>query len=338
MKLTLKNFQSHKESTIETEGGITAITGSTNAGKSSFIRAFNHIKSNNLRGTSYIKKGQTECKITLDAVEYTKSKSFTGYNIAGENDPLEALKTDVPPQIASELNLSPHAVQLQHDSIFLLNKSAGFCAQQLSELIDLEQAHVAVKLVDGERKDAYKELNITTAAISKHKDRIEELKGIDAISDTLAQIEQEAAAIRDMEEKHDNLCGVVNVAIERHNALSTLPEISKLDNCIPLLETATNIKDRLRELDSLSTLISTLKETQAKRMTMPDFNKAIVEIEKDISSFYDIEETIIDITTYQGQIVKQKAALKAHQDRLETIVAESKVGGLCPLCGAQQEE
>ena len=143
MEITLKNFQGHSHSIIRTDGGITAITGKSDAGKSSIQRAIELVRTNRPSGDAYIKKGTKKCEVTVDEVTRTKSKTVNKYTIEGLDDPLKAVNLAVPEEVIQALNLSDDNVQDQHDSIFLLNLSSGKVAQKLANLIDLEDGHRA---------------------------------------------------------------------------------------------------------------------------------------------------------------------------------------------------
>ena len=55
--LTLENFQSHKESKIVFDKGLTVIIGQTDQGKSAIIRALKWVLYNEPRGTDFITAG-----------------------------------------------------------------------------------------------------------------------------------------------------------------------------------------------------------------------------------------------------------------------------------------
>ena len=271
MKIQLTNFQGHKDSTVETFGGITALTGSTSAGKSSFIRAIQHLKDNSLRGDGYVRKGQDTCTISLDTTLKVKSKKDNYYLING--DKKEALRTNVPIEVTQALNLSSECIQTQHNSIFLLNKTPGQVAAKLSELIDLDTAHRSIRLVDQERKSQYGVLNALNASIIKRKDKIKSLESIDTYNKELGKIERKLIRIQDEGNKLNSLRKIVDTCIGRLNEKNNLPDVSKLSDCNDIIEEAKEIVKEGDKLSALKNIVDNYNTCLRNKSNLPDISK-----------------------------------------------------------------
>jgi len=372
MKVILENFQGHANSTIETVGGITAITGSTNAGKTSFIRAISHLKNNNLRGTEYVRKGTDKCTITVDDVQRIKAKSENCYMLGTSKT--EALRGGVPIEVSKALNLSDDCIQMQHDAIFLLNKSPGVVATKLAELIDLDIAHRAVKVVDKDRRDTYAEVNALALGIKKNTARIEELAVVDDIDIALSSMERKQAIIDSYEENQSTVRELVKNAVVRLQELNSMPNVSKLagvsgliDKCGSiqvdqnaliakknLLGSAINYKWAVEELPEISRLqgltglLSTAETLYADRAGYEALSKVIASIRsvakqrmavpKTISSaLAEVEELCMqvqDIRTYMGGALLSKVEQTRNTAALNKLNAKYKatMGDRCPLC------
>lgn len=64
-KIEIKNYQALKDVKLELQNGITIITGRTNQGKSSIIRAIDAALFNNLDDNN-IKSGEETCSVKID--------------------------------------------------------------------------------------------------------------------------------------------------------------------------------------------------------------------------------------------------------------------------------
>ncbi|AYO30533.1 hypothetical protein D2962_07770 [Biomaibacter acetigenes] len=64
--IKLVNFQSHKNTEISLDEGLTVILGPTDQGKSAIIRALKWVLYNEPRGTDFITVGCKYCRVTLE--------------------------------------------------------------------------------------------------------------------------------------------------------------------------------------------------------------------------------------------------------------------------------
>jgi DNA repair protein SbcC/Rad50 len=271
MKLRLRNFQGHEDSTIETVPGITAITGSTNSGKTSIIRAVSHLKNNNLLGTAYIRKGTDCCTIELDEISRVKSKTDNCYLLDGNKT--EALRGGVPIEVSRSLNLSDDCIQMQHDSIYLLNKSPGVVASKLAELVDLEVAHKAVKIVDKDRREVFAEINACASIVKKCDERIVELEVLPEVDQALASIERKQAVLADCETKQASLRKTVENAVVRLTELNSIPNVHSLAGCQKLMAKVSECIADQGKLRTLKITVEALKDRTAELAELQSITK-----------------------------------------------------------------
>ena len=79
-KLSLRNFQSHRETDLEFSPGLNIIVGPSDQGKSAIIRALRWLFYNEPRGTGFIRVGETRCQVRVElsngvAVERIRDES-----------------------------------------------------------------------------------------------------------------------------------------------------------------------------------------------------------------------------------------------------------------------
>jgi len=154
MRLTLKNFQIHKDATeIEIpEGETTYLEGDSDTGKSSRLRAIRLLCQNEPAGGSFVTFKQprgTNAFVGLSfddhVVERERGKSTNLYRLDGET--FKAFGRNVPEPIANALKLSPYAFQLQGEVPFLIGMSPTESAKILSDACGLGVIDTAVQTV-----------------------------------------------------------------------------------------------------------------------------------------------------------------------------------------------
>ena len=155
-QINLTNFQGHQDSEFKLHPGINVITGDSDSGKSSVIRAlYWAIKNRPTGGADVYRNRHADPKdiisVTLLLHNYTPGEGYSpdytalvtryrrglenGYDVMG--DILKAIRTDVPAEVISLLNISDHNIQPQHDSYFLLADSPGDVSRQLNDVCGL---------------------------------------------------------------------------------------------------------------------------------------------------------------------------------------------------------
>lgn len=150
----IQNFQSHVDTRIELAPGVNVITGETNNGKTSVLRAIKWVTQNRPRGDSMLtrqpKTGKTKpqpkpCRVTITtergAVTRIREKGFNGYALRVGDAPerrFEDVGASVPPEVLEVLNLGDVNVQEQLADFFLIKQSGGQVSKYVSGLLGFE--------------------------------------------------------------------------------------------------------------------------------------------------------------------------------------------------------
>jgi exonuclease SbcC len=148
--LVIENFQSIAQAELEL-GEFTVITGPTNSGKSASCRALELVAFNR-RGTDFIRRGATTCKVATGDREQgwavgieRGSRGKDAYRLAhqpqsGDEPYVETwtkLGGTAPAEISSALQITPLNFAAQLDGPFLLGESGGRIARTLGELTNV---------------------------------------------------------------------------------------------------------------------------------------------------------------------------------------------------------
>lgn len=192
MQLTLKNFQSHADTTLELLPGVNILIGHSDKGKSSIIRAVKWLTENKPSGEEF-KSNFAPKKLTEvvwesedNIVARGRDKDKNYYQL--DDEEFLAFGQDVPKPIQEFFNLSDLNFQNQHDPPFLLSESPGSVARCINSVVNLESidetiknANAGLRKVDSELNHFNKQLKQLDAEIVLCPD----FNTIDAIVSTL---------------------------------------------------------------------------------------------------------------------------------------------------------
>ena len=261
-QITLTNFQGHQDSIFELNPGINVITGDSDSGKSSVIRAlFWLIKNRPMGGADVYRNRHADPKEPVSVqMLFSDEQPILRYRKGSENgymvgeQILKAIRTDVPTEVSGLLNISDHSIQPQHDSYFLLADSPGDVARQLNNVCGLEIIDLCLAM-------ANRLINQNGQDIKSVERSIQQTE-----ADLVAYIslEDREKAVGRLERKQGHLVDTQN-KITRLNALLTTHSgiIESMAAVDDLLEAET-------EVDGLMAKITEQKATQVRITKLQD--------------------------------------------------------------------
>ncbi len=268
--LKLKNFQSHKDTEFDFVPGITVVTGATDVGKSSLIRALEWVALNRPPGESSRRHKTKVTSVLLDGV--TKMRSASKHQYKADNKVYKALRSDVPKPIYNKLKLTKINFQQQHEAYFLIGDSSGQVAKTLNEVADLQIIDLSRKEVkqrvrseEAEKKSLEKQLKIKL-------EKIKELQWV-----TLA--DNEYQKIEGLEEKVNDMTEINSI---RSNVRECVSQGYRLAN-IPVI--SSDIKLITQSLDNVvydTTLQHKIFDVEDNQISIPDSEDDLIKIEQSV--------------------------------------------------------
>lgn len=327
-KLKLKNFQKHKDLTIELDKGVNAIVGQSDAGKSAVIRALNHALMNPTG--DYTTHGEDEFRVGVwldgKTIVRTKSKMENSYRL--DKEMYESIGKTIPKVIADHINLSTINFQNQFDAPYMLADSAGACAREINamsrlDMIDTLSQHFSKECRDNNKRtiEACTELDI----VKKKKsivDKWSELPSVEGISEKWKAIEKGKARLE----------AIKKAAKAYKDAQGRLVSDPK-----PLTDALESIKSVMVAIDTLDNQHAlALKYEQAgkrlKKLSLPldlsQISAMLESINAHGSKLSSIRKTQCAIIAAYAQCGDKKMELLASQKELDAVKQ-------CPLCGGQ---
>ena len=162
--LKIKNIQSHKDSELKFSDGVNAIVGTSNNGKSAILRALIWVITNRPLGVDILcsdwaldKKGnqispmEVEVEKNGHVLIRCKSKSKNQYLL--DDEELNAIGTDVPPEVKKFFSLSDTNIQKQQDKPFLVSESSSDVAKYFNSMMDLNVIDNILKKTEVKKRE-----------------------------------------------------------------------------------------------------------------------------------------------------------------------------------------
>lgn len=158
--IIIKNFKTHKDTTIEFCPWVNVLVGLSDHGKTNVIRALNWAAHNRPLGDGMINRNSTKAEVevslshpngaaTVNRIK-CRDNGTNAYILNGDTDhPFTAFGSDPPPQINDALNLSDINLQRQFEPYFLVFDPPGQVATFIRSITKLDEIDKVIANIDG---------------------------------------------------------------------------------------------------------------------------------------------------------------------------------------------
>lgn len=322
----LKNFQSHKYTTIDFDERLNIILGPSDSGKTAIIRGIKWALYNEPSGDFFIKEGETEASVILifsdnTKVERTRSKSknlYILYKRNGEQIKFEGFGLNVPEEIVEEIGIrkikldsdSTNAINIaeQLEGPFLLSEKTSTRAGAIGRLI-------GVNIIDDALRETLKDLrNLsnnkrdTENRIIKLEDELKEYDYLEELDIRLRKGEKLNKIILDKSKKLEKIRSFAGVYRKIKEELEIIKEeLMKL----------TGIEEINSLLQHNEKNIYDLKYYKIKKTQYNDNQTEIKTSTSVLSRLENIDSIseIVDKSNYLSTKVKRYENIKYNRDR-----------------------
>ncbi len=334
--IQLQNFQSHHNSHLELSDGVNIIHGPTDNGKSVIIRAIRWVIINRPTGDKFRTHETKQTTVTLETdnfiIQRRKSDSKNEYKM--DDVVYKALRSSVPEDISTALNLSEANIQSQHEVYFLVDKSPGHRSKQLNEVAGLQVMDKVLKKVNSEVRSINSKIKAVNDILIDAQNEILNLEWINSADSFLNKLENFSNKIEDSYEKYI-------VVIKILNALDSLNKKKKeflSDSFSTSLDIFIKKNKKIKKLEDthrhITNLLSREEELHSKLSSIVIIDTAELEkLEDKIASTQMKHNTILsimnDIENLKMQHIQKKKALAETKNIIKT---ELKRLGICPTC------
>lgn len=315
-RITLKNFESHEDSTIEFSDGLNLIIGQSNQGKSSIVRALAMVVANRFDHDS-VRTGTEYCSVKVE----TEKGSVTAER--GENTNHWIVETpkyrkeyrniglSVPPEVLEILGMGERVrgeikelpnIMFQLEKHYMLSEidgkktTANAIARMMDEAIGIGGMEELIKDIATDFASKKKELSSKNILISELRSRILD---IDIFEDYKKSIEEARAVFEEVDSLND--------LHESAKELSSKVESNKSDR--QYLESELECSEGIEELsDNMKILVRKFKLLSRILRIINNIKDVKSRLSKSdgLEEIFDSTQTLI-----QKQIAFQKAQTEA---------------------------
>ena len=187
--VTIKNFESWKNTYIELSKGVSVIVGESDQGKSGIIRALTWNAQNRPRGDSFRNDFLTDKKecvsvtVTYDEniIERKRNATSTNQYTINNQEPMLALRSDVPIEISNLTKMKKVNIQSQHPSsqYFLLADKPGEVAKRFNKVAGLEIMDKAIADISSQVRTANSKISLCKEEIETREKQIQDFEWVE---------------------------------------------------------------------------------------------------------------------------------------------------------------
>lgn len=349
-KVTIKNFQSHRNTELNFVPGINIITGASDNGKSSIIRSIDWAINNQPRGFAFKSDFSKDSELTSVRVEFDNNKfiervrsnklSGSGYYLTPEHDekdPLQALGSDVPEEIKTLTDIQDYNIQGQHDHYFLLQNTAGEVAKIFNDIIglDINDVFVKIKGIISKSKDG---INNADEEINTLKQDLKQYDNLNEIQEEVERLEkylEERDLLRQERKELTQIVQSYNDVEKKIEQLDDWLEIKK--DSAELFKLVDEQNDDIRELEFIKNIVDEYDnlEQEIKNLDLElEFKDLILSVVEEIQQVkkdqIEFENLILEIERFETL----ENDIEYSDAKISKLNKEIKDMGTCPYCGA----
>ncbi|MCK4358981.1 MAG: AAA family ATPase [Candidatus Cloacimonetes bacterium] len=366
-KLQIKNFQAHKDTTLEFDEGLNVITGATNTGKSSILRALKKVIRDTPGGNNFVNIDEKECVISVETEnnEITRhiaisSKGDTKTNEYILNDELFAkFGKEVPIEIIRALRMP----EIDFDSIkvdlnfadqlegpFLLSSTPSLKAKVLGKLSGVDVLDRAIIQTNKCLRKTSNEVKSDTVSIEKLNQELSEFidiskceKELDDLNQSLNKIEQDLLLLEKLKGFKNSLDDVVKRGKKIKKDLENLEIVGTIN--FDTIEKDFILFQKIKEL-SVQTIDLNIKEEILQ--TKIKYLQILVSQETNFDSIESDLECLKRVCDFEKQLVIFEKVEKCEKnvenlnisvgskvEELKKFLTDLKV---CPTCNQTLSE
>lgn len=340
-KLSINNFQSHKNTEIELNEGVNVFVGPSDSGKTAIIRAIRWLLENRPLGDEFKSHwgGTVSVSVNIDNafILRQKGKSINRYVV--DDEEFKAMGTIVPDEISKLFNMSSINTQFQLDPPFLLASSSGEVAEFFNKLVNLNDIEISQKNISSQLRKVNWQIVLAKEQLEAKQNDLQSFNYINTAEETLNTLNAITEQITKSQGTYISLEETLNLIYELNLSISEKTKLISYDN---LIATAINklfyIKNKKEEIELLNTTINkillsenVIKESE-KLMAHEEQINSLKMLESEIKNK---SELLIELGKALSAFNETQKKINSIQERLTTAEKEFNklMPDICPLCG-----
>lgn len=340
--ITLQNFQSHKNTTIDFCGGVNAIVGLSDSGKTAILRAINWVATNKPTGDAFQSNwgGETIVRLTLgNEIVITRGRCSSSNYYMIDDVEFKAFGLGVPLEVQQVLNFGDINIEKQMDVPFLLGSSPGEVAQVLNRIVDLDNIDASISSIRKEKMKTDGELRTEK---SRYASTCEELKQY-AYLKTMEQDVDEAEELNhNIEQTVNKIKQIRKLFVKLYEQQKRINKTKRIVNTESYIISIQQEYDKLvmnyRKMKTLDLLLTQYDEAKKKIefSTLIDSEVTVNQCIKLIKNIEVYQQKIKNIYSLLKDLEKWKKLIQQRTFLINTLEQkyDELMPDVCPLCGS----
>lgn len=252
--LTIWNFQRHQYKHIDFAEHTTTLTGPTDAGKSTIIRALKWLFFNQPQGIRFVRWDAefVKVKAVIDGHKIIRKRGKKGNLYLLDGKRYVSFNNTVPDDIRKVLQVSAENLQRQLDYPFWFSLSPSQVAKELNKIVNLELIDQTQTNLASEQRKAKMTVDIAYERLTEAEQKKKELNWVPKLNEQLKRLEKRFVIITTAKEQMQRLELLLNAVTEQQQRLADIPvmDLSNLEaqaDDILILSNRSQVLGRLLE-------------------------------------------------------------------------------------------
>ena len=207
--LKIRNFEAHRNSTLNFHPGVNVIIGESDQGKSAILRALEWVLFNRPTGedikSNWLDSPNTFAEVMMDdiSLKRKRTKKFNGYVF--DNAEFKAFKRQIPEEIASFINMNDINILSQEDPLFMINWTPGERGRYINDICDMKIIDTTTTHINQTVRYEISTIKHLEKNIQESETSLKEFDPLEQMEAQLKKIEESSELLKKIESKIDLL-------------------------------------------------------------------------------------------------------------------------------------
>lgn len=331
-RMQVVGFQKHDELRVVFDPKVTTITGPSDTGKSSLLRALRWVVFNRPLGSGFVREGAERCsvRVWIDGrkIERTKTKSNNVYRVDGKL--LKAVGTEVPEEVQAAFSMAADNFQGQHDAPYWFSLTPGEITKQLNRIVDLEVIDRSLFWLNSRLRKSRAEQEVVRDRLDKAREEQARLAYAEEMSEEFAAAKDQWRETTRMTRRQGLLAELL-ARVSFAAVRSSLLDEAVVEGAV-VERAAQAVYDAHKRQASLQKLVEeTRKARDRADRPVPNWNV----VEEQQRQWQLLAHRRYDLTNLLESIQSHRQHAESLNEEAEKLEAKIKRTGICPLCGSK---
>jgi DNA repair ATPase RecN len=233
---------------------------------------------------------------------------------------LEAIGSDIPPEVEKLLKIGEVNIQRQMDPPFLLASSSGDVSRFFNKLVNLDSIDLTMSVMDGQKRHTTSKLKSADTELESFGEQLKEFHWVDDAVDMLRYLEHLDTKKTDLHKQYNKLDGVAEKSETLERRIEDASTYAKYEHEIQkIMEAYDSFMAKSNEVGRLCSNLDSVEKSTA------EIEEAL-KYEGLLDNIFDIGEKhrkLKELTTQGDALMGVLGDVDVLKDKLKTVVKYS---------------